>query len=286
MFKGGTSLSKAFGIIDRFSEDIDLTYDIRRIAKDLIPSEREWIPKTKSQQKLLSDEIRKRVPAWLEQDVLPYLESKAREEHLDIELSQEVDVILLRYEPVTDYSAYVGPTVRMEFGGRATGEPCKPSSITCDASRHLVTLEFPRAEVRVMLAERTFWEKATAIHVFCKQGKSGGGAHFSRHYYDIVALDDHGYVDRALQDRNLAEQVADHKAAFFKEKVDYHEAVSGSLQLIPDEPEMATLKTDYSQMMADGLLPATALGFESLMERVRRIEERANKATLKSRDSG
>lgn len=185
--------------------------------------------------------------------------------------------MFLNYKSATEPSDYVGTSVKTEFGGRATGEPCTAAAITCDASQHLPTLEFPRAAVRVMRAERTFWEKATAIHVFCKQGK-GGGAHFSRHYYDICALDVHGYATTALADRDLAQQVADHKTAFFKEQVDYHQAVSGELQLIPDDTEMAILAADYDRMTADGLLSATAPSFEVLMEQVRDIESRANEA--------
>jgi hypothetical protein len=276
VFKGGTSLSKAFGVIDRFSEDIDLTYDIRSIAGDLIHAEQHWIPKTRSQQKLLSDAIRKRIPLWLAHDVLPHLAGRAGGERFDVEVSQENDVILLKYKPAAESSGYVSPIVKMEFGGRATGEPCTAVGIMCDASQHLPTLEFPAATVRVMLPERTFWEKATAIHVFCKQGKAGGGAHFSRHYYDIRALDAHGYARTALADRDLAQQVAEHKTAFFREQVDYHQAVSGKLQLIPENTEMAILADDYNRMTADGLLPASAPSFEALMEHVRDLERRAN----------
>jgi hypothetical protein len=285
VFKGGTSLSKAFGVIDRFSEDIDLTYDIRRIAGDLIPSEQHWIPKTRSQQKLLSDAIRKRIPLLLADEVLSHLAGRAGDEHLDVEMSQEDDVILLKYKPTAEPSGYVSPIVKMEFGGRATGEPCTAAEITCDAAGHLATLEFPRAAVRVMLPERTFWEKATAIHVFCKQGKAGGGPHFSRHYYDICALDAHGYARTALADRDLAQQVADHKTAFFKEQVDYHQAVSGKLQLIPDDTEMAILAADYNRMTVDGLLSAAAPSFEVLMEHVRDLESRANQTASRRSDA-
>ena len=69
----------------------------------------------------------------------------------------------------------------------------------------------------VMLAERTFWEKATAMHVFCRQQRRRG-ARLSRHWHDLVRLDDAGYAQAALTDRSLALAVARHKSAFFAEK--------------------------------------------------------------------
>jgi hypothetical protein len=86
-----------------------------------------------------------------------------------------------------------------------------------------------------MRPERTFWEKATAIHVFCAQGEFRGTDRFARHWHDISRLDDAGYVDRALADRNLARAVAQHKSIFFREKdrqgvdVDYLAAISQSV---------------------------------------------------------
>ena len=80
-----------------------------------------------------------------------------------------------------------------------------------------LTSRFPTAYPSVMLAERTFWEKATAMHVFCRQQRRRG-ARLSRHWHDLVRLDDAGYAQAALTDRSLALAVARHKSAFFAEK--------------------------------------------------------------------
>jgi len=110
--------------------------------------------------------------------------------------------------------------------------------VECDAAPHVPSVSFPTATPRVMRVERTFWEKATAIHVFCKGGKLRG-SRFSRHWYDLAQLDRAGHVTDALKSREIANQVARHKGVFFAEKdpkgtaIDYAKAVSGGLSLTP-----------------------------------------------------
>jgi hypothetical protein len=127
-----------------------------------------------------------------------------------------------------------------------------------------------------MRAERTFWEKATAVHVFCRQGKLGA-ERLARHWYDLVRLDDTGHADRALADRDLAQQVADHKTAFFAAKgIDYHEAVGGGLQLLPEGEFEALLRADYDAMLGNGLLNPEAPSFDDLIAGCRALQDRAN----------
>src|SRR5438034_11845751 len=83
-----------------------------------------------------------------------------------------------------------------------------------------------------MRPERTFWEKATAIHIFCRGGRLRGDDRCSRHWHDLVALDRSGHASAALADRSLAERVGRHKNVFFREKdntgayIDYAAAVA------------------------------------------------------------
>jgi hypothetical protein len=133
-----------------------------------------------------------------------------------------------------------------------------------------------------MRPERTFWEKATAIHVFCRGGKLRGDDRFSRHWYDIVALDRSGHASAALADRSLADRVGRHKNIFFREKdgaetyIDYAAAVRGQLQLVPAGDRLATLADDYARMVDDRLLFEPPPTFESVIERCQNIQQRAN----------
>jgi hypothetical protein len=171
----------------------------------------------------------------------------------------------------------------LEFGVRSTGEPASPRDVTCDAAGLIEGVDFPTARPRVMHAERTFWEKATAIHVFCLQERLRG-ERFARHWHDVVRLDDAGIVAGALGNRDLANAVARHKSMFFAEKaadggsVDYEAAVSGKLRLAPMGDARAALAADYGQMVDDGLLLEDAEPFEALIERCTDIAGRANRA--------
>ena len=137
-----------------------------------------------------------------------------------------------------------------------------------------------------MLATRTFWEKATAIHVFCRQGRFRGGYRFARHWYDIARLDDAGIADEALADRALALDFARHKQYFFAEKgddgdpIDYRAVVGGGLMLVPDGAAREALVEDYTQMVADGLILGAAPAFDELMERCAGLADKANKTAL------
>ncbi len=282
VFKGGTSLSKAYGIIRRFSEDVDLTYDIRAIAGDLVGDADTPLPASKSQEKKWTKEIRARLSGWVGAEIVPRLKLDLEQHSLPATVRAEGDKAFIDYAPLAIGTGYVAPAVMLEFGARSTGEPSEPRAIHCDAANHLQGVEFPTATPKVMRAERTFWEKATAIHVFCAQGEFRGGDRFARHWHDVTRLDAAGFADAAIADKALARAVADHKAVFFAEKnthgevIDYHAAVGGALQLVPNDGALTKLAVDYQHMVDDGLFLDDAEPFDTLLERCRAIQQKAN----------
>jgi hypothetical protein len=282
VFKGGTSLSKAYSVIRRFSEDVDLTYDIRAIAGDLVGDADAPLPASKSQEKKWSKEIRARLSDWVGSELVPRLKQDLEQQGLPATVRAEGDKVFIDYASLATGTGYVAPAVMLEFGARSTGEPSELRIIRCDAAAHLQEVEFPTATPRVMRAERTFWEKATAIHVFCAQGVFRGGDRFSRHWHDVTRLDAAGFAEAAIADKALAQAVADHKSVFFAEKnaygdvIDYHAAVSGGLQLVPGDDALAKLAADYQHMVDDGLLFDDAEPFGALLDRCRAIQEKAN----------
>ena len=203
VFKGGTSLSKAYGVIRRFSEDVDMTYDIRAIAGDLVGDSDAPLPTTKSQEKKWSKEIRARLSDWVATEIMPRLKQALDLNGLPAIVRAEDDKVFIDYVPLVTGTGYVSPAVMLEFGARSTGEPSESRVIRCDAAAFLEAVEFPTATPQVMRAERTFWEKATAIHVFCAQGTFRGGDRFARHWHDLTRLDAAGFAGgvRATLDR-------------------------------------------------------------------------------------
>ena len=284
VFKGGSSLSKGYAIINRFSEDIDLTYDIRALAPDLVVNAPDALPPTKSQEKRWTREIRNRLPVWIHQEVLPVLRAALTEAELPASVSTESEKLLLEYTPMAAGTGYVRPAVVLEFGARSTGEPCESRMLVCDAAASVASVAFPVARARVMRPERTFWEKATAVHVFCRQGEYRGGDRSARHWHDLARLDRAGFASSAIADLALALAVARHKAVFFAEKtsagerIDYIAAVSGGLQLVPTDRTLDSLSQDYDRMVEDGLLFDTGESFDDLIEQCRDLESRANRA--------
>ena len=281
-FKGGTSLSKAYGAIRRFSEDLDITYDIRAIAADLVAdNDDDVIPATRSMERRWSRIIRERLVRWVEDQALPSMRDNFGDAGVDAELMVESDRVFITYQSLFQDYGFVAPVVMVEFGARSTGDPREERPIGCDAAAHLPDVAFTSACLHVMSAERTFWEKATAANVFCLQQRMRG-ERLSRHWYDLVRLDETNHGRRALADHDLALDVARHKAMFFRENdadgraIDYTTAVSGDLQLVPEEPALEVLADDYTRMVAGGMLFDDAEEFGTIMERCADIQARAN----------
>jgi hypothetical protein len=276
VFKGGTSLSKAYGVIDRFSEDIDVTVDIRHLIPDLAGDGEQPIAATTSQQRRWRKAIDEALSRWVVDVIIPHLELQAQSAKLGVGVERNGDKVWIRHDPVSTGWGYMSPDVLIEFGGRSTGLPAEIMSISCYAASELPDLTFPTAEPRVMRIERTFWEKATAVHVFCKAGTLTA-ERLARHWYDLVRRDETGYAAKALADRGLADQVAAHKSAFFAARgVEYATAVAGDLQLVPSGALTDLLRADYEAMLNNGLLNDQAPSFAQLMERSQALQDRAN----------
>lgn len=283
VFKGGTSLSKAYDVIDRFSEDVDLTYDIGKLTGDTRFGEPTQL--TAEEAKSVSRRVRERLlPRFVRDIVATYLAERLAADGLPARIEQDGQDLLVVYETATDYPDYVRPRVKLEFGARATGQPATTRPVECYLAKAFAELEFPAAAPSVMTAERTFWEKATAVHVFCVQGRFKGGAGFARHCYDLAQLDLASVADRAIADPDLAMAVANHKAKFFIESdpagqvIDYAAAVTGGLRLVPEGEARAVLEADYQAMTEAGYLDGVVESFDALMARCQDLQDKANAA--------
>jgi hypothetical protein len=282
-FKGGTSLSKVYKIIDRFSEDIDLTYDIREVVPELL-RDGNPIPATSSQAKKITDRVRDRLPQWIEGEVIPVLQSEIQREEIKATLTlagNEKEKLILSYEPIRLGTGYVSPSIQLEFGGRATGEPHQRHTVTCDIAPAINGVKFPTAQPLAMAAERTFWEKATATHVYCQQHRLRGDR-YSRHWYDLAAMVQSGHAQTAITDKQLAYAVAEHKAMFFAEKdadknpINYKAAISSEFQIVPKGAALDALEKDYDAMLEDGLLSTHQPSFEEIMTVCSKLQSRIN----------
>jgi hypothetical protein len=288
-FKGGTSLSKVYKVIDRFSEDIDLTYDIRKLIPDLV-GEGGDLPGSRSQASKWTKAVRNRLPQWIKENVQPVIQAALEHDRLDaqVELGGQCnDKLLLRYPDLAQGTGYVAPVVTLEFGGRATGEPHQILPVACDIDGHVPDVSFPAASPLVMSLARTFWEKATAAHVYCAQGRIPG-ERYARHWYDLAAIARSSHFPTVIADRAVASAVASHKSYFFIEKdtegnvIDYAAAATGHLKIVPEGEAKAALAEDYAAMLADEVMVGDAPPFDTLLEACANLEARANKWAVSS----
>ena len=283
-FKGGTSLSKAYRIIERFSEDIDLTVDVRKLIPGLAV-ESDALPANRSQATNWSKAVRENLPRWIDAHVRPWLEQSLSKSGLNAEVAvagNEQEQLCLRYPALSEGTGYVAPVVVLEFGGRSTGEPHQMMPVDCDMQGHVENVTFPSARPQVMSVSRTFWEKATAAHVYCAQARLRGEL-FARHWHDLAAIAATEHFSTAIAARDVAAAVSAHKSCFFVEKdargvvVDYHRAIGGGLQIVPEGAALEALKSDYAAMVDDEVMLGRALSFDDLMQACAELQQRANR---------
>ena len=285
-FKGGTTLSKVYKVIDRFSEDIDLTYDIRKLIPDLMGEGGE-LPASRSQGGRWTNAVRHRLPEWIAGSVQPVIEGALAHERMDarVELGGEgKDKLFLHYPALAKGTGYVAPVVTLEFGGRATGEPHEVFDVICDLAELLPEVSFPTASPVVMSIARTFWEKATATHVFCAQGRIRS-ERFARHWHDLAAIARSEHFAPVIADRAVAAAVAQHKSHFFAEKdvdgnpIDYAAAIAGHLRIVPEGEARAALERDYAAMLSDEVMVGDAMPFADLLQACAELEDLINRAS-------
>jgi len=228
------------------------------------------------------------LPQWIATNVRPVIEAALARDQLKARLEiggEESDKLFLHYPALKPGSGYVQTVVTLEFGARATGEPHKVLPVVCDMDGHVQDVAFPTAKPMVMSVARTFWEKATAAHVYCAQGRIRS-ERYARHWHDLVAIARSRYFEEVIADRSVALAVAAHKSFFFLEKdadggvVDYHSAVTGKLRIVPDGAARDALREDYAAMIGDAMMLSDPLNFDQLMLACTNIQERVNQAVI------
>jgi nucleotidyltransferase AbiEii toxin of type IV toxin-antitoxin system len=288
VFKGGTSLSKCYGAIQRFSEDIDLAFH-REDLGAVGDSDPARAPGRKARERLLDGLEQRRatlVAGGFREALLGRFEATIEAGGWGLEVdTSDPQTLLFRY-PLSlsdgEYGglAYVTPTVRLELGARSDHEPAEDRVV-----RPYLAEEFPDAIAspdcpdRVLTAERTFWEKATLLHAEAHRSEPARSSaeRRSRHYYDVVMLWRCGVGRRALTRLELLAVVAEHKRVYFASTAAHYEtARAGSLRLVPEGEVLAGLRRDYAQM--DELLFGEPPTFDELVDELRAIEKAINGA--------
>lgn len=290
VFKGGTSLSKAFGAIRRFSEDIDPSFDRAELGYtgDREP-EKEGI--SRKQAARLIEDLVGDVERHIAEKLLPALRAAIVEqlgEPANGEWSLEIDAgdaqtVNFHYPtalPAAEYEgmAYITPRVKLELRARGDPWPTEEKVIRPYAADDYPDFfAEPDTSVTVLSARRTFWEKATALHAEAhRSAESPTPQYFSRHYYDLSMLLDTDKGRAAVADLDLLAQVAQHKTTFFRSGwASYETARPGTLRLMPDEARVKDLRADY-RAMAPMMFDQTPPSFDDILAKIAALQETIN----------
>lgn len=279
-FKGGTSLSKVFNAIARFSEDVDVTLDYRGLDDSFNPFA-DGVSRT--QLKKFSAALKDFVRAHVHDIVVPHFHTRLTAEfgpaQCHVEVSDDGEQMRLHYPTALETRGdYLGSSVLLEFGGRNITEPNEEHEVRPDIAAHIAELVFPSSRVRVLTPARTFWEKATLMHVECHRSEFKVNAErLSRHWYDLAMLADRPIGHTALADRALLYDVVKHKKVFYNTGyANYDDCLVGKLRLLPDEAVLSSLHEDFQRMIDAGMFIGEPPLFETIVERLRELETTIN----------
>jgi len=283
LFKGGTSLSKVFGAIERFSEDIDLAVDYTLLG---FVGKRDpratGISRTK-QTKLLG-EMLEVCAAFIRTEFLDLLSARCRKilgnEDWDLSIDQhDAHVVRFQYpRSLESVPSYIAPQVVLELGTHAEFVPSESFLIRSFAAAEFTNLfEDPDVSVTALLAKRTFLEKVTILHAeFYRDPGKPLPQRYSRHYYDVALMATGRIKQDALTDRDLLAQVVRHKTAFYPAAwARYDLAVRGSLRVLPPEHRIRVLRQDYREMAV--MIFGDAPSFENIMKQLSNLEAEINR---------
>ena len=280
-FKGGTALSKVFGAIDRFSEDVDVSVDYRQLMPDLYDVE--LASMSKSARKRASDHLRGLLTQLSHDVLVPHIEvavdNLMGKGICQIEVDASGEKIRLRYPSVAAKGGYLKDEVLIELGGRNPTEPNQTRVLTAEIARILPDFEWPTAVVAVLNPTRTFWEKATLIHIECNRSEPRVGDRNFRHWYDLAKLAGHGIGAEALANITLLENVVRHKEAFYAySNVGYDGCLSGALRLVPGKGLLEVLAADYRGMIEQRMFSGMPPDFSRIIDRIGHLETAINSA--------
>jgi len=285
LLKGGTSLSKAYGLINRFSEDIDVT--VFRSDLGHPGSTAEIAALSNKKRKATLEAIAVECSRYITTDLQAAV-SEALDTDTDGEGRVEVDVsdpssqtLLVRYPRVdASETGYVQAAVKIESGAKSALDPNRPVTISPYIDADLEALDLCVPDVTTINAERTFWDKVVIVHGlrgwFERRGElRQDGQRISRHYYDLHSLLGSDVGASAIADLALGADCIEHARTFF-DRPDYDLAAisSGNFILRPAGAMIDRLTRDYDNMRA--MVFGEAPEFEEILSSIAEIEARLN----------
>lgn len=248
-FKGGTSLSKAYNIISRMSEDIDLVlnWEILNINK-----EEPFIIRSKRQQEIYNNKLDNLTARFLENEFYFELKDKLKNiDNLKVEVIPNEQIINIYY-PQTYNHENVGilPCIKLEIGTLASWEPADTMIITPYINNVIDGYDNIFIKTRVISVIRTFYEKIAILHREANRVENKKmPLRYARHYYDVYKIYKSKYFNKILENVSVLEDVIKYKQKFYYDNwSNLGEIIKGNVILIPPKYRFKEIENDYKSM--------------------------------------
>jgi len=286
LFKGGTSLSKCYKLINRFSEDIDLSLHMADLgfegnkAPHIVAKQ-----ESKSAAKHAVEDLKVAGEEFLEKTILVLLKEKIEEdlgltENWTLLLDETNAENLLYHYPKSledsEYgNKYVKPVVLIETGTKSEHLPTEDVEINTLLEDAIAEIH-SKSVVKVLSPKRTFWEKVTLLHAENNINRvERVKKKLSRHLYDIVMLSRSQIGKEAINDMNLLDIVAKHKSFYYRSNAaKYGEAKVGTLKIVPKDEILEAFRVDYSKMRS--MFSGEVIEFDVIIEELQILENKIN----------
>jgi hypothetical protein len=281
-FKGGTSLSKVFKLIHRFSEDIDVSLDRAALGftgkrdladKDLSSTKRKQLDK--QLREAIQNEVTTKILPQLTESFASIIGKTGWSLQTSAEVGEEM-TLLFSYPNTFEYTAYLQSQIKIEFG-RGDQWPSKPFPVAPYVAEEFADIfTIPNVVVPVLDCQRTFWEKVTLLHAENhRPDPQVLKLRMSRHWSDIAVISiDDMFATEKLDLELLTEVVKFKKIHFASSWANYDSAFPGTMKLVPNEVLHKLLRDDYKAMRE--MFVDEPLSFNEVLERLRVLEARIN----------
>ena len=278
-FKGGTSLSKCYNLIERFSEDIDIAVNREKFGFT------GRLSKTQ-----IKDKLRRAACKFVREELRVDVKNQLEINGISTDLfsvnvnitpvtTTDPEIIEVVYQSLFDDNDYIKPIVKIEVSGRSMNEPLqavKLQSIVDEIFPNTPVMEKP-FEVQAVAPQRTFIEKICLLHEeFAKTQELTRTERMSRHLYDLVQIMDTPVADEALADKDLYGSIVEHRHIFIGlRSFDYATLAPKMINIVPPDNIIALWKADY-ETMQKAMIYGKSLPFDKLLDKIKRLNERIN----------
>lgn len=275
-FKGGTSLSKGFDLIERFSEDIDLIFDWRLLGYE---EKEPWEKRSNTKQDAFVRQINERAGIFLRDNLMPEMQAYLAEQNITnaaLRIDEDDPQTLRFFYPQSFSDDSILQEIRLETGALAAWTPTTVARISpYIAEEFPAAFAHPATAVLTVSPERTFWEKATILHKEAFRTSGRFPSRYSRHYYDLYKLAQSDVKEKALGDQDLLKSVVDFKMTFWRSNAArYDLCAPGTMRLMPPDGSIPLVEQDYASMQ--NMIFGEAPIFDELMSEIGRLESEIN----------